>query len=138
MKLGNTMLIHNKDDIQFATELFFGTPCSIVQFIAQSWLFTTEFFSSLYYVTPGISLGSLKKIQPVRSSRLACYRKHIYKCLVLLYRYLFGHTIIPTTLLENDLTNCFGKYLLLKKLAQSNKSQLKENKVVLIMVLIAN
>ena len=29
MKLGITMLIHNKDDIEFVTEFpcFFGTPC---------------------------------------------------------------------------------------------------------------
>ena len=43
-----------------------------------------EFF--LAYVTPRSPLSVHKKIQPNRSSRLAGYRKHIYECLVLLYR----------------------------------------------------
>jgi len=32
LKLGITMLIHNKDDIKFVTEFpcFFGTPCRII------------------------------------------------------------------------------------------------------------
>ena len=30
-----------------------------------------------------------KKFQPIRSSRLAGYREHIYKCLVLSYRILY-------------------------------------------------
>ena len=35
LKLGITMLIHNKDDIEFVTEFpcFFGTPCSICIYI---------------------------------------------------------------------------------------------------------
>ena len=38
----------------------------------------------LTYVTPEIPLSSLKKCPLIRSSRLAGYREHIFKCLVLL------------------------------------------------------
>ena len=39
----------------------------------------------LAYNTPGHLRVSTKKIQPIRSSRLAGQREHIYKCLVLFY-----------------------------------------------------
>ena len=39
----------------------------------------------LTFVTPGTPLGSLKKIQPIWSNRLAGYREHIYECLVLIF-----------------------------------------------------
>ena len=35
------------------------------------------FLNFLAYVTLGIPLGSIKKIEPIRSSRLAGYREHI-------------------------------------------------------------
>ena len=37
-------------------------------------------------IIPGIPQGFFKNYQPIRSSRLAGYRKHIYECLVSLYR----------------------------------------------------
>ena len=50
-------------------------------------------FFSLYHPRPPLSVQ--KKIQPNRSSRLAGYRLHIYKCLVLLYRLFvfFGYLV---------------------------------------------
>ena len=44
------------------------------------WTFFFGFF--LAYVTPRPSLSVHKKFQPNRSSSLASYREHIYKCLV--------------------------------------------------------
>jgi len=46
-----------------------------------------KFWTFSAYVTPGIALGSIKKCQPIRSSRLAGYMKQIYDGLVLLYRF---------------------------------------------------
>ena len=42
----------------------------------------------LAYVTPRLPMSVHKKCKPIRSSRLAAYREHIYECLVLLYRYI--------------------------------------------------
>ena len=38
----------------------------------------------LTYVTPRLLMSVQKKFQPIRSSRLAGYREHIYECLVLI------------------------------------------------------
>ena len=48
------------------------------------WNFFFGFF--LAYVTPRPPLSVHKKFQPNQSSRLADYREHIHKCLVLLYK----------------------------------------------------
>ena len=40
----------------------------------------------LAYVTPRLPMSVHKKCQPTRFSQLAGHRKHIYECLVLLYR----------------------------------------------------
>ena len=47
-----------------------------------------DFVTFVTFVNPRIPLSSLKKIQPIRSSRLAGQREHIYEGLVLLLRLL--------------------------------------------------
>jgi len=41
-----------------------------------------NFFS--VYVTPGLPMSGNKKCHPIRSSRLAGYKEHLYECLVLI------------------------------------------------------
>ena len=43
--------------------------------VIKNWIF-------FVYDTPRIPMGSLEKCQPIRPSRLAVYREHIYECLV--------------------------------------------------------
>jgi len=65
LKLGITMLIHNKDDIEFVTEFpcFFGTPCIyIVELLLPIpiWFFLFHQFKEKEIIT------FLLKIHPIR------------------------------------------------------------------------
>ena len=62
--------------------------------ILTKWPGVTREISTFFvkaYINPEVPIGSLNKIkpnkcQPIRSSRLAGYRQHMYECPVLLYR----------------------------------------------------